>query len=201
MAPDPIDDTLADLERTLTDLEATLMDHGRAGEALSMAREADDFDGDTVSELMDYLSEQDVDDDLFADVQGAAEMAAEERDTDMAELSIDALAEHLSEGDGDDDSEDDDEDEPVTMDDLEAMRDSIGQVTDMLGDIGELLQAKEDQHAEQMETLERRLSEIEETPVIDRTLTGETPSDGEAFYPEDGDGGGGERGEHEDLYL
>lgn len=83
----------------------------------------------------------------------------------------------------------------LSIEDLEAVKQVVGEVSEHLGDIKDLLTEREDEREESLEDLERRLAELEDEPN-QRSLTGD--QGGGEFYEGDGEA---EAAEHEDVLL
>lgn len=201
--------TLETMREDMEAIERTLQDMAAATQLIEQAEGAGfDIEGSTVAELVSFVeSELDADEEAMAELQSLAEAYLQSVDSESLEEAPaaemrDWLAEQAEgeEGDGEnpDGGEETEDEGDVTMGDLEEVKNVVGEVASHLGDVKDLLSAREEDREETIENLERRLSEIEDEPV-NRSLTGETP-DGD-FAPDSGEPGGTEGEEHEEAWL
>lgn len=192
MNDEELAETLRTMQEDMGELRRVLQDLGVVQNIVEQAKN-DGFDpsASTVSELVEFINDNmDVDDDVMAELQDAADAYLETVDADSldatsAEGMLDWVVQQSGAGD-DEDSEmgtHDDDDQEAMME-LEQVKEVVGEVAEHMGDIKDMLQERESEREESLDELERRLSELEGEP-IERSLTGQQDS-GE-FIDEDDD--------------
>jgi len=198
MDTDDLDSALEDIERTLADLEAVLEGEGEAASAIADYLAADGSLEDDVQTFLDWANAN-TDADINAIQSAAADYLNDSGAGGLDETPVSDFQTYLQSqgesesqsgegGQGTDDSEDpnvDSDEAQVTMEDLDQVKDVVGQVSTALGDIKDLLTAREDQREEELSDLKRRLSELEDEPVK-RSLAGEQ-SNGDFYESEEGE--------------
>lgn len=207
MSDEELARTLQTMREDMDELQRALQDMAAAKGLIEQA-EAEGFDpgAGTVAELVEFVtSELDADEEAVAELQELAEAYVQNADAESVDdASAAEMADWLEEqaegdaegenGDGDDEPE---EEGDVTMEDLEEVKNVVGEVASHLGDVKDMLAAREADREQTIEDLERRLSEIEDEPV-ERTLTGD-PGSGE-FRPDAEEEAPGDE-DHEDVFV
>lgn len=196
---------LETMREDMEELEQALQGDGSLA-AVMDAVEAYAAEGEDLSAGADAFREwaaanAEIDEDVLDEVLATYLQSVDAED--LSETPVEALQSWLAEqasGEepegGEGEGEGEGPEGELSVADLEQVKNVVGEVSEHLGDIKDLLTARESDRLEELENIERRLAEIEEEPN-QRSLTGD-PGDDE-FYS--GDGEGEESAEHEDVLL
>lgn len=197
-----------DLRRTLETMQEDMneLEHALQGDEdfAAVAGLVDEFlsEADPEAPASEFASWVEANAETDADVGGVLNAYVEDVGADsLEETSVGGLQEWLAEQSGDGDDGDGDEepggDEGPSMEDLENVKETLGQFADHMSDIKDMLAAREGEREEELAELERRLSDVEDEPVRRGLERGKD----EPFVESDGDGGVAAEGDHEDVFL
>lgn len=202
--------TLEDITSSLKELERSLQN----GEEMAAVQDAiaqyqqdgNDLAEATVEEFIQWADgNTDVGTDVLQDVVDAFMESVEAGDPGAA--SAEALNDWLAEtggseegGDGGDGEGEEEEEAQETMgsQELEEAINTIGKFSDKMEQLDEMLTEYIEETEEQMDDLDRRLSEIEDEPQ-QRSLAGD--QGGDDFVDVDDDSGSSSATEHEDVMM
>jgi hypothetical protein len=199
--PDDLSDeelarALETMREDMAAIERSLQDMAMVQDLVERA-EGEGFDSSeqTVAELVEFVqTEMDADEAALQELQDAADafletVEAESLDAVSAEAMRDWLAETGAAEDGEGGGGEGDEEGP-NMEELQEVKHTVGELAEFMSDLKDMLTS----HADRVEHLDRRLSELEDEPV-ERSLTGQAP-------PTVGDESeSGDDTDHEDVYL
>lgn len=205
LSDDDLKRALETMREDMTELEAALQgpdEFGVVAEAVDAFFAAEGEPGQGADEFLAWAAANtEIDEALlngvleaFAEGAGVDDLSEAPVETLQSWLAEQAEGEGGGEGEGEGEGNDGGESE-LTVEDLEAVKSVVGEVSEHLGDIKDLLTAREEDREEAFGDLERRLSDIEDEPVIKSLTEGD---DGEFYTGEEGDGGAVE---HEDVLL
>lgn len=185
MNDDELAETLRTMQEDMTALEATLQDFDIDPQMAqqAIAQEVSQRSGEEMSEeeaqaeIIDELAQAaDRDEDTIrAIAAGEIDTVPDEVVDAMAtvlDVDLEDLGSDLPDEDDGESADEGGEEEEAMMSDLEEVKQVVGQVAGHLSDISDMLQAKDAEHEQEIDDLERRLSELEEEPVS-RSLTGQ----------------------------
>ena len=212
--PDEMDDAelaraLETMREDMDEIHRALQDYATVAGVVDMARaEGFDVEESNVAELRDFVAEMDdvspdeVEefDDAAAEFFGAEETDFEDSEDAPAEAMVEWVMNQSEPDQGDDDEPEEEEEGEVTMSDLNEIKSTVAELAEFTSDVKEMLTAREEDRAETMDELERRLSALEDEPDNEgRALTAASGDGG--FVSTDDDGSDTAPKEHEDAYL
>jgi len=199
---------LETMREDMDEIHRALQDYATVAGVVDMARaEGFDVEESNVAELRDFVAElEDVSpdeveefDDAAAEFFGAEETDFEDSEDAPAEAMVEWVMNQSEPDQGEGEGEEEDEGE-VTMSDLNEIKSTVAELAEFTSDVKEMLTAREEDRAETVDELERRLSALEDEPDNEGRALSAASGDG-GFVSTDDDGSDTAVTDHEDAYL